>query len=238
MKCLNVVLLWMLGVAIAAASDVQPVNSVAGSGPGQGLVAIICPTGTQGERFVSRGFAIARHPSAPFDIVLAARHAGGSAQDSDFTHCQIRAGGGEYRAIAATRQTAEYHDEGDDWVILRTAEPLPETVTRFGLARARAAAGQLPDIAILASRIGQACEIRNESVRSGQGALFAHDCDTRPGQSGSPIIISLNGQPTVIGIHVGQLLEFSAGQQRAMGVGRWIDASIEQAVMDLAHIAD
>lgn len=230
-------LVFSLTAAHAAASDVRPASTVdIDSAPG--TLAIICPTGIEGERFVSRGFAIAGQSSARFDIVLAARHGSGDVRDGDFSDCQVRAAGGEYVEISASRQSAVYRDEGDDWIILRTAGPLPSSILRYGLARARSGADDLPDVAVLSSGLGADCHVRDEDVHSGQGRLFAHDCDTRPGISGSPIVVLLDGELTAIGIHIGRRLEFSAGEQQVLGVGRWIDTAIEQAVMDLAYAAD
>ena len=236
---LSAFLVSIASAACAAASDVRPVGDLIGLDEASGTVAIICPTGNEGERFVSRGFAIGPNSSAPYDIVLAARHAAGNAATGALSACQVRAPGGEYVGIAEMRRAGAYLDEGDDWLVLRTAERLPESAVRFGLARAGPAdINHLPGIVILSSRQGAQCDIRPDNVRLGEGRLFAHDCNTRPGHSGSPILISLNGEPTVIGVHIGRLMEFSTSEQFVLGVGRWIDASIEQAVMDLAQSAD
>jgi hypothetical protein len=151
----------------------------------------------------------------------------------------VRAPGGRYLPVAAFRNAGLYRDEGDDWIAIRTPSRLPEAVRRLPLARFRGEPGSLPHISVLARLPRLGCSVlANTELRLGDGRLFAHDCATRPGLSGAPVVIAHDGQIAVIGFHVGLLMTAGGTDTERHGVGRWIDAAIERAVVDLMATAD
>lgn len=233
-----IALLLSAGVA-ARASDVQAVRAFSENDRRFGTVAIICPTEDQGVRMVSRGFAVRLGAVDHYDVVVASRHASGPAADSDITACSVRAPGGSYSPIADYRRAGVYHDEGDDWVVIRTATRLPAEVRRLPLVRLKRGSSLASHIAILANRPRTGCAVLiGHQVTLGRGRLFAHDCTTRPGLSGAPVVIAHNGQNAVIGFHVGQLMTAGGAESGSRGVGRWIDAVVEAAIVDLMASAD
>ena len=59
---------------------------------------------------------------------------------------------------------------------------------------------------------------------------FYHEISTRPGQSGAPILVSLNGRSYVMGIHVGYKWK------KQINVGRKIDNYLVERLKEWAGV--
>jgi hypothetical protein len=227
-----------LFTSLAHASDTRPAGQNDLPDDAAGRVAIICPADAV-SRYVSRGIAVQHRGNSRFDIVLAARHAAGEADRPDFTACSVRGAGGVLQPVIAARMAPSYTGQSDDWVVLRTRAALPHNLTRIGLADWAIDDAALPRIALLATHPRFDCAIQTaQDYAIPTDTLFAHDCPSRPGLSGAPIVVMLDGELTAIGFHLGQLTELDMGGSRRIGIGRRIDAEITHAIVDLSRSPD
>lgn len=223
---------------LAPASDTRPAGQGDLPDDAAGRVAVICPADAI-SRYISRGIAIQHGETDRFDLVLAARHAAGEAAHPDFTTCQVRGTGGALQPVIAARMAPAYTGQSDDWVVLRTRAALPRDLTRIGLADWGFDAALMPQIALLATYPRFDCTIQAlQDLTLPEDALFAHDCPSRPGLSGAPIVVMADGELTAIGFHLGQLTELNMDGSRRIGIGRRIDAEITHAIMDLSRSPD
>jgi hypothetical protein len=58
--------------------------------------------------------------------------------------------------------------------------------------------------------------------------LLTYSCKAGPGLSGAPLLVAVDQQPVVIGIHVGWRKQL--GQSVGFSVGRWLDGEIYEAI--------
>jgi len=222
----------------AFASDVRPAGERDLPEEAAGRVAVICPADAI-SRYISRGIAIDHGGDTRFDLILAARHAAGDVASPDFTACSVRGTGGVLQPVIAARMAPVYGGQSDDWVVLRTRAALPDELIRIGLASWETGVAVMPAIALLATNPRFDCAIQtSQDFTTRTEALFAHDCPSRPGLSGAPIVIMVEGELTAIGFHIGQLTELDGGGSRRIGIGRRIDAEITQAIVDLSQSHD
>jgi len=225
---------------VAEANDIQPAsmeNMISGR---EGLVDLVCPLPDSSDRFVSQAFAVELTDAHGFEILVATRHGAGGLQAIDNAQCWIRGPRGENYAIADVRYSRSNATEDHDWLVLRTSESFGTNMQRLTLARLQVSVDHLPGITLVRqNHPATVCQVLSQTeIIHNDGSLFAHDCRTRPGLSGSPIMIANDGSGVVIGFHIGRVTEYSGGGQEQYGLARWIDAEIEHAIMDLAAPAN
>ncbi|WP_109259689.1 trypsin-like serine peptidase [Hyphobacterium indicum] len=222
------------------ANDIQPA-AMESPVPGRdGLVDLVCPLPGSSDRFVSQAFVVEFPQAQNFEVLVATRHGAGGLQALDNAACWIRGPSGETYSISDSRYSRSNATDDHDWLVIRTEQEFEPEVARLTLARVQVPLVDLPDIALVRqSRIPTACHVLAQTeIFHNDGSLFAHDCRTRPGLSGSPIMIAHDGVNVVVGFHLGRVTQYSAGTSQQYGLARLIDAEIEQAIMDLASQAN
>jgi len=224
----------------AGANDVQPASHVDIEIGRDGLASLICPIPNSTDRFVSRAFAVQQSEPGAFELLIATRHAVGDFQSIGSLDCWVRGPEGRHYDIEQIHYSDSIPDVDHDWLVIRTSRPFPRNAVRLRVASTHIASRDLPEIALIQqNRNAPNCNILAETdIFYSDGALFAHDCHTRPGLSGSPIMVASDGNSVVIGFHIGRLMEYSGGSREQYGLARWIDAEIEHAIMDLASTAN
>ncbi|MGI9259659.1 MAG: hypothetical protein ACR2QQ_12560, partial [Gammaproteobacteria bacterium] len=124
-----------------------------------------------------------------------------------------------------------------DWAVLLIRGRLTGAVSRHPLAPI-----ELPDLQEMISSDSavrlplrfapteRPCELTQdrllrEQVESG---LLAHNCEAWRGHSGSPILIELDGQIYILGLHLGSRWLFETSEE--LPLGRYVDRRIADAV--------
>ena len=224
----------------AWANDIQPASMESLVSGRNGLVDLICPLADSTDRFVSQAFAVDIPEARDFEVLVATRHGVGGLQALDNAVCWVRGPDGEAFAISDVRYSRSNATDDHDWLAIRTVRPFQPDMERLTLASVQVPLSDLPDISLVRqSRMSTPCHVLADTeIFHNDGSLFAHDCRTRPGLSGSPIMINRDGSDVVIGFHLGRVTHYSAGTQRQYGLARWIDGEIEHAIMDLASQAN
>lgn len=196
-----------------------------------GLLRLRCRTDDPGVVYVSRAVLLQTEAvSGRGDILLASRHA--VEKDGERLSCSVageNARRGEIvRLYLPSEQNRDVNSFIDDWALLESARrlsrddqglraailPNPEELTTVSMPSVREAEGR--------------CNVIDDPMVEGYDVLIAHDCSTWPGSSGAPLVVDYAGEPYVVGLHVGQMIEL--GSDRGwIGIARLIDDEMRLA---------
>lgn len=185
-----------------------------------GVVRLLCVDGGNGHSYLSRAVLLnVTGPDASHDVLLAARH--GVVGSAGQRECQVFGQDADTGRIidivVAPQDPLEGNVFSEDWAILRTAGRLPDDIAR--LQAAGAGSGDEGRLTMV-NRVtdNRACHV--EDIADWDDArLIVHDCPSRPGLSGSPMVTLIKGVPHVIGLHVGQYIILQDDGRR-LGVAR------------------
>lgn len=169
------------------------------------------------------------HERAGFDVLLASRH--GVMDEDQPRSCQIRGLEEDEGAIARIIAPPDRHevDFVDDWAVLVTERRLPRDLPRL-----RAAGFVQPprgEIAIVARAAEHhPCQLTEGPDRLAHEALLFHDCPSRAGLSGTPLVGEIDGEPFVIGVHLGRARLLPANDQ-SWSVARRLNGEFSDALI-------
>jgi hypothetical protein len=173
-----------------------------------GVVQLLCTNPGDGRLFLSRAIALdLPGVSGDFDVLLAARHAvtnRGAERD-----CAVRGvdplQGAVGRIMTSTPELGERGDFEQDWAILRTVGRLPEGTPRIPAAVYYGE--ESGEVSLLVRAVEyDPCTITVPPANLANVSLLFHDCRSRPGLSGSPLLTMIDGEPHVVAVHVGEYL--------------------------------
>jgi hypothetical protein len=224
----------------ASSSSAQNVIDPTGrySGVDIGLVEIYCQYGERG-RGRRRGVLVATAtPEADFEVVLTAEH-GFPQSDQELRQICFLPLGEEttYPVAAVWRPDRFGGGYSDDWAVLLIRGRLTGAVSRHPLAPV-----ERPDLQAMISNDSavrlplrfapteRPCELTQDRLLRDQvdSGLLAHNCEAWRGHSGSPILIELDGQTFILGLHLGNRWIFETSE--ALPLGRYVDQRIADAV--------
>ena len=198
-----------------------------------GVVQLLCEDEATGRRYLSRAVVLdlpglaGRH-----DILLAARH--GVMDGTVERDCRVRGErlrlGQITRIVTSDPAANQLGDFSQDWAIIRTRGRLPASTSRLRVA-AYDDAGHGEISMLRAAVLGAPCEITPAPEQIVEPSLIFHDCPSRPGVSGSPLLVSVDGQPYVIGIQLGQYVMLNE-HFRPYSVGRRLSGQFLQSLID------
>lgn len=219
--------------ALSDAADFAPLDEQNYDLSRESVQQLLCRDRETGILYLSRAVALAYWPeSGSHDVLLATRHAVfGPTGRRD---CRIR--GVDERVGEIVRVEAGEPDARDptdftqDWAILRTRRRLPEDVPRVGiLIGSNEGQGELT---LLLRAVERApCHLPDPPESLRDPSLIVHDCATRGGLSGSPLVTQIGGAPYVVGLHVGQYLLIDE-ERRDYGIARRLDGDFLAALVD------
>lgn len=199
----------------------------------ESVVQLLCADGETSGFHLSRAVALDYRPAnADYDLLLATRH--GVHGTDGLRRCRVR-GVPEWMGEIVEIRTGhpDARDSSDfigDWAILRTRARLPQTMPRM---RVLAYDGvQSGEVTMLIRPVDRPpCDLPDVPVHLRDPDLILHGCTARNGLSGSPLVTQIDGQPFVVGLHVGR---YSVGEEwRQYGVARRISGDFLLALTDL-----
>ena len=197
-----------------------------------GLVRLHCRGDAPGQLFSSRAVLLRTEArSGRGDIFLASRHA--VVKRGEVQTCWV-AGEPVYRGeivriVVSSRENPDNELFIHDWALLESARRISrhDEGLRAAVLRGREA---LSSVSLLNPlRTDDACNLVDEPLIAHHPALIGYDCPTRPGQSGTPILVEYEGTPHVIGLHVGRVSELGVDRDW-VSVARLIDADVQAAL--------
>ncbi|MDG1418639.1 MAG: hypothetical protein P8P99_12625 [Maricaulis sp.] len=186
----------------------SPLDEATYSASSGGVVQLMCANAADGGYYLSRAVVLdLPELDLPFDILLTARHA--VVDDDGSRNCFLRSFGpelGQINAMIHSFAGPQFDtDFMNDWAVLRTETRLPEGTPRV---RAAAYSGQEDgQLSLLSRGLAYApCDVTGAPTEMDNPTLIFHDCDSRPGISGSPLVTMIDGTPHVVALHVGQII--------------------------------
>lgn len=201
----------------------------------ESVVQLLCQDPDSEQLYLSRAVVLDARPGneeAPFDVLLATRHALFGA--AGMRRCRIRGVPdwvGEIVDVrTGTPDVRQATDFSADWAILRTRRRLPDAVPRM---RALAVEGdQNGELSLLVRPVDRApCDLHAPPAALDDPNLLVHDCQTRRGLSGTPLVAQLDGEPFIVALHVGHYL--SIGEEREeYGIARRLSGDFLTTLSD------
>ena len=198
-----------------------------------GVVQLLCENEATGRLYLSRAVVLDLPGFAGrYDILLATRHAvmAGDVERNCHVRGERLSFGRITRIVTSAPAANELGDFSQDWAIIRTRSRLAATTTRLRAA-ALDDAGHGEISMLRAAVAGDPCEITPAPDQIVEPSLIFHDCRSRPGISGSPLLVSIAGQPYVIGIQLGQYVMLNE-HSRQYSVGRRLNGQFLQSLLD------
>lgn len=133
-----------------------------------------------------------------------------------------------------------------DWALIRLEKVKASEIVRFSLpsfhlASADAFRNTIQKVTFAKARgIGfntQICQsLPADHAGMDEGNILAHNCRAISGQSGSPISVSLDNQPILVGIHLGTGFVMHSkytGKSESLGYFRFIDSNMVSEINDV-----
>jgi hypothetical protein len=226
----------VLGAVAARSAEITDLPQLHGAGIERGVASLRCSTSTTGVFHFSRGAVIETGAGARADVLLTTAHGLPVSAADAVRNCRVIADGREYAVHDMWRTAGDSPRPEDDWAVV-----LSERI-RGDLVRWRVAA---LDDEVREKLLNESARVRlvlryanNEAqtschLESRAGTprgLLPHSCITYPGMSGSPMVLGVEHEPVVIGVHVGSGLEWNGWKIELVSVARPIDAPVIEAI--------
>lgn len=174
---------------------------------GEGVIQLLCES-QDGRLFLSRAIVLDTPAEAGREILITARHA--VYDEAGRRSCSVRGAEPEVADIAEILSSSpEANERGDfnhDWAVLRTTGRLENLQQRVRPALLDGQGGGGEVTLLVRALTYEPCEIIAAPPELEDPTLIFHTCPSRPGLSGSPMLVQINDQPYVIGVHLGQFV--------------------------------
>lgn len=215
--------------SLAGASHAQswtPLEAADVNRAGAAMVSIYCRIGNTQRAYVSSGVVV-RPASAEGErrgeVVITTAHGVGHYGASGRGQCFVVGPDGAHYRILRTFNPPALASSWDDWAVVVTEQPFSGAATRLPVREVPAFSGEIPVAMVGRGFANPACRLeRSDRINDGGRLVYTHDCGSRRGLSGAPILARVDGEVAVVAINVGRL---------AMG-GRIDDDSIARGVAD------
>lgn len=230
-----------LSVSVGVATE--QLAAIHGVGIDRGITRIICTSGDRQGWRRSRAVIIDVGVAQQFrEVLLAPAHGLPQSPEEIKDNCIVADAAGEAMAISEVWFSENRGESLDgDWAVLTTDRMVAADIDRQQLIKLDEALGddaqrdQIPVRLLLYSQsVDQDCRIISESparLAALTSELFFHSCRAWRGVSGAPIVVGIDGRPTIIGFHIAKLEHpLGVALHGIEGIGRAVDASIFSAV--------
>jgi hypothetical protein len=216
----------------AAGAELTALPPPSGEGAERGVAVVRCAV-DGGNYWLSRGAVLEVGAGRGGDVLLTTGHGLPRDEAVVVRECRVVAHGKVYPLRGVWRSSGA--GPADDWAVLvsrRLAGDLerlrPGRVGPDWLAT-MAARGAPVRVVLRYAGVSQS-DCRLELRLSAPWPLVPHSCLGYAGMSGSPLVVGVDGEILVIGLHVGTMLEFDGKRLDFVSVGRALDAEIGTAI--------
>jgi hypothetical protein len=229
---LGVFAVGLLGIVPGHAAESTDLPPPSGSGIERGVAIVRCATPEQ-EVFWSSRAAIL-DVAATLDVLLTTAHGLPLEVEQVLHDCRVLVRGKPQTIVEVWRGGDRATPEAD-WAVLLTRR-IGGHVQRWRAARPSlewlvgAVAQQAPVRLVLRYADAAQSDCHLEPRTLDLQRLIAHSCVTYPGTSGSPLVMAIDGEPTLIGIHLGTQLLFDGRKLDFVSVARPVDGEVGAAV--------
>ena len=234
-------LMAIVALTAAAANGAEPTDLPPPKGAGieRGVDTLQCEA-PSGLLSTSRATVLDVGLDARADVWLTTAHGLPVAPEDVRRRCHVFARGAQRAIEQVWRAHGQAADPEHDWAVLVT-ERIKGDLKRWRVAAV--AENWLEQLVAdharvrLVLRYAEAAQTDCRLEAWTAQRLLAHTCVTYPGTSGSPLVVGVDFEPVIIGLHVGSQVTWDGKELDMVSVARPLDAAVIAAVEAAAALA-
>jgi hypothetical protein len=239
-RWLSILVVAALGAPAARAAEVTTLPAPSGTGIERGVALLRCRVPGTPTSFLSRGAVLEVGAHEHADVLLTTAHGLPASAAEVVRDCRVVARGKEYAIDDVWHAGGDALGAGNDWAVVlskrirgdlhrwRVGEIGDQSLAKL------VADGAPVRLVMRYADVGTHTDCRLEPRASISPRLVAHTCLSRPGMSGSPLILGVADGPVLIGLHVGSGLEWTGFKIDMVSVAQPIDAPVIAAIVAAA----
>lgn len=201
-----------LGFMVSAMADSTPVPRNLAETATASVVDVICRFGMTNRGSRSRGVLLAGGGEARrSEVIITTGHGVRYYNSSSPRQCWIvDSQGVEHDIISVIRPTG-MSSSFEDWAIILTADDFAHPEWRLPVAWSAAEQTSPRHVALVSpDHLSTGCTLRqSDRIVDGGERVRIHNCGSRHGLSGAPLITLENGRPAVVGVNAGRVTGFN-----------------------------
>jgi hypothetical protein len=228
----------VLAATAAKGAELTELPPPSGAGLERGVATLRCEA-PSGLLATSRATVLDVATDGRGDVWLATAHGLPAAAEDVRRGCHVFARGAARSIKHVWRAPAQVADPEHDWAVFVTAR-IEGELKRWPVTAATEGwldllvAEHAPVRLVLRYAGATQTDCRLEAWTAQR--LLAHTCVTYPGTSGSPLVVGIEHEPVVIGVHVGSQLQWNGKSLDMVSVARPLDAAVIAAVEAAAAV--
>ncbi|WP_420433760.1 hypothetical protein [Hyphobacterium sp.] len=231
---------WMLTVAAALAADGGPVPRAIAENASASVVDVICRVGTSNRGSRSRGVLLAGGGELRrAEVILTTGHGVRYYNSSQPRQCWIVDASGQSHDIISVIRPQGMNSSFEDWAIILTADDFAHPEWRLPIVWSTMGESAPRSVALLGrDHLSTGCTLRqSERISDGGERVRVHDCGSRHGLSGAPLLTLEEGRLSVIGVNVGRVTGFDGQSIAVVFDEGLIGSTVEGTLQRAAEIA-
>jgi hypothetical protein len=221
-----------LGATAAGAAELTDLPPPTGVGIERGVATLQCEL-PSGLLSTSRATVLDVGADARADVWLTTAHGLPATPEDVRRRCHVFANGAQRSIEQVWRAHGHAADPEHDWAVFVT-QRVKGDLKRWRVAAVaeswleQLVADRARVRLVLRFAAAAQTDCRLEAWTSQR--LLAHTCVTYPGTSGSPLVVGVDLEPVIIGLHVGSQLNWNGKELDMASVARPLDAAVIAAV--------
>jgi len=216
--------------ASAQATDSFPVPRQLAEDASASVVDVVCRVGLTNRGSRSRGVLVAggSHDRRS-EVIITTGHGVRYYNSADPRQCWILDASGERHDIISVIRPEGMNSSFDDWAIILTEDDFAHPEWRLPIAWGAADQITPRHVALLGrDHLSTDCTLtQSDRLMDGGELVRLHDCGSRHGLSGAPILTLENGRLSVIGVNAGRVTGFNGQSIAVVFDGGLIAATLE-----------
>ncbi|WP_421787731.1 hypothetical protein [Hyphobacterium sp.] len=229
-------IVWGLFASVAIAADSGPVPRDIAEEASSSVVDVICRVGNTNRGSRSRGVILAGGSEIRrAEVIITTGHGVRYYNSSQPRQCWIVDADGVSHDIISVIRPQGMNSSFDDWAIILTEDDFAHPEWRLPIAWSAASQSAPRSVALLGrNHLATGCTLRqSDRISDGGERVRIHDCGSRHGLSGAPLLTLENGKLSVIGVNVGRVTGFD-GQSIAVVFDEGLIASTVEGTLQRA----
>lgn len=202
----------LFSAASAMATDNMPVPRDVAEGASTSVVDVICRVGMTNRGSRSRGVILAGgSDTRRSEVIITTGHGVRYYNSSQPRQCWIVDANGNQHDIISVIRPQGMNSSFDDWAIILTEDDFAHPEWRLPIAWSAADQTSPRPVALIGpGHLATDCTLQqSDRIVDGGQRVRIHDCGSRHGLSGAPILTLENGRLSVVGVNVGRVTGFN-----------------------------